>query len=102
MGIIGALILNFLLAMLAFKKKMLSKRGCIIAYVIGVIIGTFSIKAYVVVLSFFLGQCTLEKIILGDKRENRNEMQVICNSIIALFSLMLAWIFSEYRFFSFM
>lgn len=93
------MIINLLLAIFAYKTKVLTFKGTIIAFLVGLIVCYSCIKAYILLFFYFVLITAIEKIILKDKGEKRNSNQVLSNLIFALVSLVLYLIFDQYCYF---
>lgn len=93
------MVINLLLAVFAYKTKVLTFKGTIIAFLLGIIVCYSCIEAYIVLFFYFVLITTIEKIVLKDKGEKRSSNQVLSNFIFALISLILYITFDKHCYF---
>ena len=93
------MIVNGLLALMAYKTKALTLNGTLLALALGVFVYYINIKAYIVLFVYFISVVFVERIILKKKMEQRNSGQVISNFALALFSMVLFLILKNHKFF---
>lgn len=93
------MVINLLLAIFAYKTKVLTFKGTIIAFLLGIIVCYSCIEAYIVLFFYFVLITTIEKIVLKDKGEKRDSNQVLSNFIFALVSLILYLTFDQHCYF---
>lgn len=91
MRIIIQLLINVVLGLFCYKKKLLSGRGCVSAICIGLVIIRYSLSAYILIVNFFCLTNLVEKVIKSGESA-RTLSQVLCNSIPALIVL-LGWLY---------
>lgn len=91
MNLLSVCCINGMIAILAYKKKMLTVSGIYMAFLLGTYILYNQKNAYILLVAFFLGTAILERAILQkEKVEKRTKRQVFCNSAVALTALILA------------
>lgn len=90
---------NFLLALFAYKSGALDKKGIICAYILGVLVFFADIKAYIVLLLFFVAETVAETILNKRDNEKRSFLQVLANFCFPLISLILIIVLRKNSFF---
>lgn len=93
------MLINIILAIIAYKTKSLTFKGTILALILGTIVYYLCLEAYIVLLFYFLLIITIEKFVLKSKREKRNSWQVLSNFIFAFISLIMLFCIGKHRYF---
>ena len=93
------MLINIILAIVAYKTKSLTFKGTTLALVLGIIVYYLCIEAYIVLFFYFVLITAIEKIVLKSKREKRNFWQVLSNFIFAFVSLILYVLLDQHPYF---
>lgn len=93
------MIINLVLAIIAYKLKALNTKAIILAYVIGVVILFSCFEAYILLLVYFITVLIVEKILLNSKKEKRSSIQVLANIVFAFVALIFYILKDESKYF---
>lgn len=93
------MLINIILAIVAYKTKSLTFKGTMLAFVLGIIVYYLCIEAYIVLFFYFVLIIAIEKIVLKSKKEKRSCWQVMSNFAFAFIALILYVALGQHRYF---